>query len=235
VDGSGDARGYRTMMATMLAFGLTLMDLQGMAEMFEDIRHHVLSLPVPPWPLAAPDAAAVLRGQAVFGQQCASCHGVYDGVDRGYPNVTTAPAVVGTDATRALQMGTAEVEWVNASWFGADYPMRSTQEYLAPALSGVWATAPYFHNGSVPDLAGVLDSSLRPQKWKRRGSGAQDYDADRVGWRFDVVTGATTQSTIEGRKTYDTNNTGLSSAGHIYGDMLSAQERADVLEYLKTL
>lgn len=76
--------------------------------------------------------------------------------------------------------------------------------YLAPPLYGVWASAPYFHNGSVPDLLGVLDSSQRPAIWRRLSNPAPDalaaqvvmgfdtrldtaYDPERLGWRFDQI------------------------------------------------
>ena len=37
-----------------------------------------------------------------------------------------------------------------------------------PPLDGVWATAPYLHNGSVPTLEAVLKSSDRPALWQRK-------------------------------------------------------------------
>jgi hypothetical protein len=38
--------------------------------------------------------------------------------------------------------------------------------YVAPPLDGVWATAPYLHNGSVPTLAALLDTRNRPTYWR---------------------------------------------------------------------
>lgn len=66
--------------------------------------------------------------------------------------------------------------------------------YLAPPLYGVWATAPYFHNGSVPTLAQVLKSGARPAIWQRqlqtiKGVTGFDqrlaaaYDPAAVGWK----------------------------------------------------
>ncbi len=70
--------------------------------------------------------------------------------------------------------------------------------YQAPPLYGVWATAPYLHNGSVPTLAQLLDSSSRPQIWQRkllqqgevigfdqRLSTAFDFQG--VGWQHEVL------------------------------------------------
>jgi hypothetical protein len=70
--------------------------------------------------------------------------------------------------------------------------------YQAPPLYGVWATSPYFHNGSVPTLDEVLNSSKRKPIWRRklqtvgpvtgfdqRVSSAYDFDA--VGWKHDTL------------------------------------------------
>lgn len=77
--------------------------------------------------------------------------------------------------------------------------------YHAPPLHGVWATAPYFHNGSVPNVWGVLQPEDRPKMWRRQrtstpvhfnqfetllvdgphGEGAYDYE--RLGWRYDAL------------------------------------------------
>jgi hypothetical protein len=39
--------------------------------------------------------------------------------------------------------------------------------YQAPPLYGVWATAPYLHNGSVPNLEALFDSTKRAEIWQR--------------------------------------------------------------------
>jgi endo-cleaving rubber dioxygenase len=70
--------------------------------------------------------------------------------------------------------------------------------YQAPPLYGVWATAPYFHNGSVPTLEQVLDSSRRPAIWQRtlqeeNGIKGFDqrfavaFDTAAVGWKHDAL------------------------------------------------
>src|SRR3546814_19595485 len=72
--------------------------------------------------------------------------------------------------------------------------------YLAPPLYGVWSTAPYFHNGSVPNLWEVLKPSERKQIWRRtsappidggiRGldySLATGYDRNSIGWTYEAV------------------------------------------------
>lgn len=70
--------------------------------------------------------------------------------------------------------------------------------YLAPPLHGVWATAPYLHNGSVPDVWGILQPEDRPAVWRRalvEGAGAERgfdtsaaaYDFERMGWRYEEM------------------------------------------------
>jgi mono/diheme cytochrome c family protein len=70
--------------------------------------------------------------------------------------------------------------------------------YLAPSLYGIWATGPYMHNGSVPTIGQMLDSSTRPTIWRRKlqtigpvtgfdQSFATGYDFDRIGWKHDEL------------------------------------------------
>src|SRR5205814_1863762 len=106
--------------------------------------------------------------------------------------------------------------------------------YVAPPLDGIWASAPYFHNGSVPTLWHVLHPSERPIVWTRRG---EAYDVDRVGPRidaFDVVPPHMTAG-WQLRHYFDTRGFGKSAAGHTFPDALDEDEKRAVLEYLKTL
>lgn len=63
---------------------------------------------------------------------------------------------------------------------------RGTGRYLARKLDGVWATAPYLHNGSVP----TLDDLLRPagQRPKTFPLGHREYDLEKVGYRTTGIT-----------------------------------------------
>ncbi len=82
--------------------------------------------------------------------------------------------------------------WYNQSWFGTGAnPGKITPKngYIAPPLDGVWATAPYLHNGSVPDLNTLLKSSSRPTYWTRTFD-ATDYNYTNVGWNYTVLSSA---------------------------------------------
>src|SRR5439155_20682065 len=59
----------------------------------------------------------------------------------------------------------------------------TTRGYIARPLNGVWATAPYLHNGSVPTLDDLLKPAAdRPQKFL---VGYRVYDADKLGYVCD--------------------------------------------------
>jgi len=204
---------------------------------------HTIEPPAYPWPI---DLELAEVGRAVFENHCASCHGTYGDVVGGggddwtYPNALVPLEVVGTDPeyAKALKESPLHV-WYRTSWYAragrsADEGPASYADpelvYIAPPLDGVWASAPYFHNGSVPDLAGVLDSSDRPTLWTRSFRD-DDYDPERVGWRFSEP-GA---GEPIGTETYDTRIRGYSNRGHTFGDDLTEAERRAVLEYLKSL
>jgi hypothetical protein len=148
-------------------------------------------------------------------------------------------AEIGTDPV--LASGTAQfagpfVDWYKSSFFGEVSRLEPQQGYVAPPLDGIWATAPYLHNGSVPTLAALLDSSTRPRFWTRSFDSTQ-YDPAALGWLFDALDhgkDAETDSTTK-RNLYDTTRPGYANAGHTFGDALSADDRSAVLEYLKTL
>lgn len=74
--------------------------------------------------------------------------------------------------------------------------------YIAPPLYGVWGNAPFLHNGSVPDVWGVLKPSTRPAIWGRHQTEHRSvtglkkvkgldysysaYDFDKLGWKYTV-------------------------------------------------
>jgi hypothetical protein len=121
--------------------------------------------------------------------------------------------------------------------------------YRARPLNGVWATAPYLHNGSVPSLYWMLrPAAERPTKFCM---GARDFDPEQAGFR--VVAGETpkckTGETLFSTTASDgTPIHGNSVLGHsleatqppphkqgVIGRKLTDEEQKDLIEYLKTL
>ena len=116
--------------------------------------------------------------------------------------------------------------------------MQATAGYLAPPLAGVWATAPYLHNGSVPTLRALLVPSERATAWRaqRRPDESGSWDYEAVGLRWEAVEGpANAGATIEQRRVHDARRPHLDDGGHEFGGSLSEAEVGDLLEYLKGL
>jgi cytochrome c peroxidase len=102
-------------------------------------------------------------------------------------------------------------------------------KYKTRPLNGIWATAPYLHNGSVP----TLDALLRPaaQRPTSFAIGVRTFDPVKVGYLTEAP----------GFPRYSVNNpdgtpiVGNSNAGHEYAAGLSDAQRRQLIEYLKTL
>lgn len=113
--------------------------------------------------------------------------------------------------------------------------IRHPLEYKARPLNGIWATAPYLHNGSVPTLMALL-SPLRDRPATFR-LGSRAFDPVNVGYADG------------GAFSLNTARPGNSNAGHVFdgpasltprptgniGRGLSPDERRALIEYLKTL
>jgi hypothetical protein len=100
--------------------------------------------------------------------------------------------------------------------------------YEARVLEGIWAAAPYLHNGSVPTLGELLKPAAERIASFKIGPA---YDLDNVGLaaaqtRFDYTLQTTDCSD---------RNSGNSRCGHEFGTTLSPDEKKALLEYLKTL
>ena len=111
---------------------------------------------------------------------------------------------------------------------------------LGRPLNGIWATAPYLHNGSVPNLWELLkkpkDSPINDPQMKKEFRiqefwvGSREFDPDNVG--FDTKKGLshfkvfTSEGKIQG---------GNSNLGHTWGTRLSDEQKKQLLEYMKTL
>ncbi|MBX7165471.1 MAG: cytochrome c [Pirellulales bacterium] len=202
---------------------------------FRDVLAWIESLEPPPYP-GAIDRALAARGETAFNRTCAECHGHY-GAQPDYPEKRVPIDVVGTDAKRLTGMPAEHRRFFEQSWFNEDGNLRVEAEpdgYVAPPLYGIWASAPYFHNGSVPTLWHVLHPEARPQLWRRTEDG---YDHDRLGLEvttFDEIPRADRRG--DARRTYfDAALPGKSAAGHNFPDELSPEEQTAVFEYLKTL
>jgi len=205
-----------------------------------------------PYPI---DAARAGRGEKVYKQYCAACHGASgrefaappeskarECVDpSGSDDALYAPQVgkitrieeIGTDRRRLDSYSYELVVHLGTVYAG--YPhrychYRKTFGYANMPLDGVWLRAPYLHNGSVPTLRDLLEPAAKRPALFYRGNDV--YDPVRVGF-------ASGRAEQGGRKFFphDTSKPGNSNAGHEgkrYGTELSADDKDALVEYLKT-
>ncbi|MFO0880343.1 MAG: c-type cytochrome [Gemmataceae bacterium] len=235
--GGADTRSHRALMQFMMS------PLNGPSAFhraeadFKEIRQFLLALEAPKYPLAI-NRKLASEGETLFSAHCARCHGTY-GEQWTYPNKVVPLEQIGTDPRRFHGITRKFGEAYRDSWFGKDHPPIQTDGYQAPPLDGIWATAPYLHNGSVPTLYHVLNSKARPRIFTRSFSTDRDaFDELHVGWKVQALQRTPDgggPSSVELRKVYDTTKPGRSNAGHTYGDDLTDAERLALIEYLKTL
>jgi len=234
--GRGDHARFM-MLASLLCVD-SVEEVEAIDEYAPDIRAYIASLEAPAYPRPI-DAVLAEEGRAVFEKGCSGCHGSY-GEAPSYPNKLISLEKVGTDPEYALAATDGRrdrfYEWVAESWFGSTVETAPAAGYIAPPLDGVWATAPYLHNGAVPDIALLLDSERRPRFWRHR-SGPREYDPETLGWRYERLEAAEVEaaSPEERARIHDTTRLGYGAGGHRYGDLLSEAQRRALIEYLKTL
>ena len=209
----------------------------------------------PAYPLAV-DAQKAARGASVFEAQCASCHA--PGRDNRLGTVIPIEEV-GTDRERLdswWKKGAAKRANEKVASMGIRRtPMIETGGYIAVQLDGIWLRGPYLHNGSVPTLRALLTPAAeRPRAFCR---GYDVLDPVNVGFISDERIDP--RCTEEGPPAkpsrwdrpgapgrsdewpqprvwkYYVSERGNGNGGHEHGTRLSAGEKDDLLEYLKTL
>lgn len=120
--------------------------------------------------------------------------------------------------------------------------------YIARPLAGIWATAPFLHNGSVPNLYELLSPvSERSKECFYVGHG--DFDPQNVGYTPKECEGPAPAKGSEERAYYDGNGfkfftslDGNHNTGHEFSDngkgafkgSFNKTQRLAIIEYLKT-
>lgn len=123
--------------------------------------------------------------------------------------------------------------------------IQAPMAYMARPLNGVWATAPFLHNGAVPNLYQLL--SPLAERDKKFYLGSKEFDPKHVGLSTEKV---------KGGFEFDTSHPGNSNKGHqfeyegdiidpntfewwalpkgVIGPKLTEDERWAIIEFLKT-
>lgn len=239
--------------------GMELSDLIGWIERneraVEELTTAVFATEAPRitdfFPAERIELARARRGQRLFQARCAGCHGEYEKAwdspraselslverlktTRVRPPADTPVVDVGTDPhrQRAMEVLTPVLRKLE---FSERFKLRfePRKGYVPPPLVGVFARFPYFHNNSAPNLCAVLSPAVeRPMVYYSGHPRDPDahFDWDCVGY----PTGEKTPADWKTRAhRYDTRKPGLSNAGHDW--KLAPMERADLIEFLKTL
>lgn len=203
---------------------------------FADLLAWIESLPVPeyPWKIDRELAAA---GEQIFERSCARCHGTY-GDQPEYPGRIVPLDEVQTDGLRLQALEPDYRQLMHEGWFGhygQDDYLHHPNGYVAPPLDGLWASAPYLHNGSVPTLWHLLHPEERPVVWKRTSD--DGYDQQRVGLPIEAFEAVpkSARAPVHRRRYFNTKLPGKSAAGHPFVNVLTEEEKQAVLEYLKSL
>ncbi|MES2965978.1 MAG: hypothetical protein V4760_19000 [Bdellovibrionota bacterium] len=195
------------------------------------------SLPSNPYPFDV-DMSKARRGEKLFRAHCSSCHSsqntVYDAVSVGTSinrlnHFTPAAGNFLGGLLGSLCTDASLCKRPDGSDFPAGELSAKTNGYVGGRLDGIWARAPYLHNGSVPTLHALL-TNQRPEKFYR---GALSYDRANVGFTWD--------KNLKGTVEYDTRLDGNSNSGHSSIEYLGLDwasrpnELGNLLEFMKTL
>jgi mono/diheme cytochrome c family protein len=219
-DGNNNSLGERNLSATLVA-GATEDSLD--EDSLDRLVTWLQTLPAPKFPQNRIDAALTAKGEPLYEEHCGSCHEL-GGAKIGQ---VTPIAQIGTDPERLHSFTAGLVPHMNGIGKGREWAFthyRKTQGYANAPLDGIWARAPYLHNGSVPTLRALLFPDERPTvfwtgydvyDWKDLGFVSSGPAAEQAGFRF------------------DTRVRGNGNEGHTYGTELTPAQREAILEYLK--
>ncbi len=203
--------------------------------------------------------ARAMKGELVFNQMCAKCHGAYvkawslpgaqnltwkeqiQTVRVDYPNKTRV-VDVGTDPNRYLMMKSLEKLNDLAISQKIGVRIKAQKGYVPPPLVGIWARWPYLHNNSVPSLCELLTPASKRARIYYAGEALDkktDFDFECNG--YPVASKAPAKwKTVQFK--YDTKRAAMSNRGHdekIFiqdgKEILSPDDKKNLVQYLQTL
>jgi mono/diheme cytochrome c family protein len=207
----------------------------------DDVMHFIRAYRPPPFP-GHIDGPRADEGERIYASRCAACHGTMSHDDErprllSLPNRLVPVSVIGTDGRRAAEADSSIAATLRAG-YGHIATIDSTGAYIAPPLTGIWATAPYLHNGSVPTLWHLMHPDQRPARFY---VGGHSLDLAHVGIAGDVDDDGTMRYPRGYRPwstpmLFDTSEPGRDNRGHesMFAGLSEPDKRA-LLEYLKRL
>jgi hypothetical protein len=213
------------------------MDVESLFRVEDWLRD--LPPPVYPFPI---DADLAAEGEPIYTAYCRDCHSF-----EGKRIATVMPLdEIGTDPYRNFSYTQVLLEAQKDYTKGYFWEFRNfsvTDGYTSQPLDGIWARAPYLHNGAVPSMRDLLSPEAdRPVAFEL---GIDVYDQERMGYAAArlVPAGQSFETPDDtpyegGHFVLDTRLKGNCNQGHSgpeFGTDLGAAEKRALIEYLKTL
>lgn len=245
IDGFAE-KGHRGLLQFVMVEENSGEQLRSWEQDFKHIYAYLTSIKTPDYPYQI-DMQLARRGAKVFQKRCAECHGSYRNAAspehfEAYSEYRVPIEEIQTDPVRLRALTAIGRSKYARGWFtyyGKEGTVVEPDGYVAPPLNGIWASPPYFHNGSVPTLWGILNPAERPAVWKHQmnldGQTDESFDKQEVGIPYANVPQEQTVNDAELQEIFDTQKFGKSNRGHAFPDLLDGDEKLQVLEYLKTL
>lgn len=207
------------------------------------------------------DLEKAKRGESIFEVNCSSCHGSYekawnspDEAQLSDIDKIKTTKVVYHEKTPVKDVGTDPARYEGMKYFAEDLNRLAISKtmktvvvpqkgYVPPPLVGIWSRYPYMHNNSIPNLCAlVTPPELRPKTFIQGPSvnANTEFDFDCVGYPVGEKIPAHWKK--DQQAFYDTRKPGLSNQGHYKmflnadgSELLSKEEKRDLIEFLKTL
>lgn len=220
--------------------------VQNQPRMQEVVAYVVDSHRTPPFP-GTLDEGKADAGAQVYEAQCQRCHGRYEPDPSGtlpwrlvrYPEKRVPLDEIASDPVRTALVTEDMAKRINDTPLGKILSAQATDGYMAIPLNGLWATAPYLHNGSVPTLWHLLHPEARPAQFEVGGH-ALDYDKLGIKGALEPETGVYRYPKdfrpLTQPEVFDTRTLGRSNRGHEQlFEGLEETQKASLLEHLKRL
>jgi hypothetical protein len=237
--------------------------IQNNSEQIRDLTNAVLSIEPPRitdfYSESRINLLAAQRGEKIFNQACAKCHGTYIKA-WSLPEYANSPIkekiktvlVKYKEKTKAVDVGTDLYRYLGMSALTTLNELQISKNnttlvtpqkgYVPPPLVGIWARWPYFHNNSIPNLCVLLTAG--PQRVSSYYAG----EANNPNTDFDYVCNGypignkTPQAWQKKQFYFDSKKSGLSNLGHDEGIFLkngkklfTKENKLDLIHFLQTL
>lgn len=207
------------------------------------------------------DIEMAKRGEKIFQNSCAKCHGDYekgwsneDADSLSYIEKLTTTKVLYHEKTPVKDVGTDPGRYEGTKSFADALNKLSISKwmktvvvpqkgYVPPPLVGIWSRWPYLHNNSIPNLCELLTHPDKRVKTFYQGPAVNaqtDFDDECVGY----PTGDKIPKAWKKDKDafYDTRNEGMRNIGHSKAfigekgeELLTKEQKRELIMFLKTL